>query len=49
MALVQRLPHDPDAVDISLIQRRKALEIWHRRREKPTEMRPAWWKSLLRL
>jgi len=28
MALVQRVPHDPNAIDIAAIQRREALRIW---------------------
>jgi|GEM_PF-1040796 hypothetical protein len=28
MPLVQRLPYDPSAVDISAIHRRKQLEAW---------------------
>jgi hypothetical protein len=42
MALVQRLPHDPNAIDISAIQRREQLKIWHRQREAPVERRPFW-------
>lgn len=48
MALVERLPHDPDAIDISALQRQKALEIWHRRRELPkSDDRSVWWKGWL--
>jgi len=48
MALIQRLPHDPDAVDISTIQRREVLRIWRRQRALAArELRPAWWKGLL--
>lgn len=47
MALVQRLPHDPNAIDIAAIQRREQLKIWHRqRREQPVEQR-SFWRELL--
>ena len=43
MALVQRLPHDPNAIDIAAIQRREQLKVWYRQKEAPAiERRPCW-------
>jgi predicted GIY-YIG superfamily endonuclease len=43
MALVQRLPYNPDAIDIAAIQRREQLKIWHRQKpEELAERRPFW-------
>lgn len=49
MALVQRLPHDPNAIDIAAIQRREQLKIWYRQRQQqPVEPRPFWREWLQR-
>jgi hypothetical protein len=43
MALVQRLPHDPNAIDIAAIQRREQLKIWYRQKlSEVPEPRPFW-------
>ena len=43
MALVQRLPHDPNAIDIAAIQRREQLKVWYRQKEAlMIERRPFW-------
>lgn len=48
MTLVKRVPHDPEAIDISEIQRRKTLEKWNRRCNEPAaEASRSWWKALL--
>jgi hypothetical protein len=48
MALVQRVAHDPNAIDIAAIQRQKSLEIWRRQRESAEgENRQPWWKQWL--
>jgi len=48
MALVQRLPHDPNAVDIGAIQRRRILNIWYRQPAAPMAERRSFWRGLLR-
>ena len=47
MSLVQRVPYDPDAVDISAIQRREQLKIWNRRRQEPPSENKPFWRSWL--
>ena len=42
MAFVQRLPLDPDAIDIGAIHRREQLKVWHRKREAPAEQSLGW-------
>jgi len=47
MALVQRLPHDPNAIDIAAIQRREQLKIWNRQRQERPDKRPPFWRAWL--
>jgi|KBSSwiS6_1023812.scaffolds.fasta_scaffold02012_9 hypothetical protein len=49
MPLVQRVPHDPQAIDIAAIQRREQLKIWYRERASaPAEPQQPWWTRLLK-
>jgi len=48
MALVQRLPHDPNAIDIGAIQRRRILDIWYRQPAPAVTERRSFWRGWLR-
>lgn len=47
MALVERLPDDPDAIDIAAIQRREQREVWNRQQKVTQVKRPSFWRRWL--
>ncbi len=48
MPLVERLPYNPDAIDIAAIQRRALLTAWHRKRDAEVREERPFWRSWLR-
>jgi len=49
MPLVQRVPHDPKAIDIAAIQRREQLKIWYRKHAgEAAAPQRSWWTRLLK-